>query len=209
MELSPKFIDGTSLDALPGNWYAAYTRSNYEKKVVSQFALRGIPNYLPVWQEVHSWSDRRKHVEVPVFRGYVFVRFEDTGRNRLNILQTPGVARIVGGCSDIEVIPDAEIIAIQQLLTSKVKCAPHHFLQEGDWVRVMRGSLQGVEGIFLRHKGSSRLIISISLISQSVATEIDACDVQLIERGRPQVARIPTTGDLLENPASRIRRPAA
>lgn len=161
-------------------WYAVHTKSNYEKKVASQLAQRGVSNYLPVWKEVHAWTDRQKIVEVPLFRGYVFARFEDSGRNRLHILQTPGVARIVGNCGGIEPIPDIEIASIQQLLGSGLKCAPHPYLREGDSVRVNKGPLQGVQGLFLRQKGPSRLLISVSLISQSVAAEIEADDVEVV-----------------------------
>ena len=209
MEYTDSFIEETQAGLIAGNWYAVYTRSNYEKKVASQFTLRGITTYLPLWQEVHNWSDRRKLVEVPVFRGYVFARFEDSGRNRLSILQTPGVARIVGGCGDIEVIPDAEIHAIRKLLSSDLKCALHPFLREGDKVRVMRGPLEGIEGIFLRHKGAGRLVISVSLISQAVATEIDAQDVTAVGRGIVQPVRIHASKALLEDQGTRSQLPAA
>jgi transcription antitermination factor NusG len=169
-----------------GQWYAVYTKSNYEKKVASQLTNRGVANYLPVWTEVHDWTDRRKVVEVPLFRGYVFARFVDSGHDRLNIEQTPGVARIVGTAGGIEPIPEGQIAAIQQLLASGLRCAPHPFLQEGDWVRVTKGPLQGVEGLFLRQKGPARLLISVSLISQSVAAEIAAEDVEVVQPGTSQ-----------------------
>lgn len=189
----------------PGYWYAVHTRSNYEKKVASQLGQRGIVNYLPVWKEVHGWTDRQKVVEVPLFRGYIFARFEDSGRSRLNILQTPGVARIVGTCGGIEPIPDAEIAAIQQLLTSGLKCAPHPFLREGDWVRVISGPLEGVEGLFLRRKSPTRLLISVSLISQSVAAEIEAGDVEVVEPRDPQ----PASQNLWPNQPASMRESAA
>ena len=189
MQTSQGLTEPPRIAPAPGHWYAVYTKSNYEKKVAAQLIPRGIPNYLPVWKEVHSWTDRRKIVEVPLFRGYVFARFADLGGNRLAILQTPGVARIVGTCGGIEPIPDAEIAAIQQLLTSGLKCAPHPFLRDGDWVRVAKGPLQGLEGLFLRQKGPTRLLISVSLISQSVAAEIETGDVELV---RPRDSQPPS-----------------
>ena len=183
MQISHEFAAAPHSDHASDQWYAVHTKSNYEKKVASQLALRGVANFLPVWKEVHAWTDRQKIVEVPLFRGYVFARFGDSGRNRLRILQTPGVARIVGTCGGIEPIPDAEIAAIQQLLSSGLKCAPHPYLREGDSVRVNKGPLQGVQGLFLRQKGPSRLLISVSLISQSVAAEIEACDVEVLVAG--------------------------
>ena len=154
---------------------------------------------------MHSWTDRRKVVDVPVFRGYVFARFEDSGKNRLTILQTPGVARIVSTCGGIDPIPEGEIAAVQQLLSSGVKCAPHPFLQEGDWVRVTKGPLQGVEGLFLRHKGPTRLLISVSLISQSVAAEIEVGDIQVINSGDSQTP----SQNLWIDQADRVRPSAA
>lgn len=183
MHSSHEFTETPQTACASEQWYAVHTKSNYEKKVASQLAQRGVANYLPVWKEVHAWTDRQKIVEVPLFRGYVFARFGDSGRNRLRILQTPGVARIIGSCGVIEPIPDGEIAAIQQLLSSGLKCAPHPYLREGDSVRVNKGPLQGVQGLFLRQKGPSRLLISVSLISQSVAAEIEADDVEVVVPG--------------------------
>jgi transcription antitermination factor NusG len=204
MQNPQELIEAPQAAGVPGLWYAVYTKSNYEKKVASLLSHRGIVNYLPVWKEVHSWTDRSKVVDVPVFRGYVFARFEDSGRNRLTILQTPGVARIVGTCGGIEPIPEGEIAAVQQLLTSGVKCAPHPFLREGDWVRVTKGPLQGVEGLFLRQKGPTRLLISVSLISQSVAAEIEAGDIQVVNLAEPQACQNAWAGS-----PSRLRPSAA
>jgi transcription antitermination factor NusG len=202
MQTSQQSGDAPRILPAPGHWYAVYTKSNYEKKVASQFFHKGITTYLPVWKEVHSWTDRKKTVEVPVFRGYVFARFEDSGPSRLSVLQTPGVARIVGTSGDIEPIPDIEIAAIQQVLSSNVNCSPHPFLREGDWVQVINGPLQGVEGVFLRHKSPTRLLISVTLISQSVAAEIEACDVQVVQSAELQ----PAPQGLWNSPA--LRQPA-
>jgi len=204
MQTSQEPTSASQIALVPGHWYAVYTKSNYEKKVASQLQHKGITNYLPLWREVHSWTDRKKIVEVPLFRGYVFARFADSGRNRLTILQTPGVARIVG-IGDIEPIPDAEITAIQQLLTSRVQCAPHPFLCEGDWVRVTKGPLQGLEGLFLRQKSPTRLLISVSLISQSVAAEIEAGDVKVVSPEGPR----PVPQTLWVGPQPDLRQPAA
>ncbi len=194
MPTSRESIEAPQVTGGSGLWYAVYTKSNYEKKVASLLTHRGIANYLPIWKEAHSWTDRRKVVDVPVFRGYVFARFEDCGRNRLTVLQTPGVARIVGTCGGIEPIPEGEIAAVQQLLTSGVKFEPHPFLREGDWVRVTKGPLLGLEGLFLRQKSPTRLLISVYSISQSVAAEIEVGDVQVVDpagsqKKRPSVGR--------------------
>lgn len=168
-------------------WYAVYTRSNFEKRVAAELDARPIENYLPLVSEWHQWKDRKKLVEAPVFAGYVFARFADSPQNRLRVLQTAGTVRILGQREQIEPIPDREIESIQRLLKANVPCFAHPFLREGAWVRVKRGALKDLEGLLVRVKSKTRLVLSITLLSQSVATEIDISDVE-VTRPRPKRA---------------------
>ena len=161
-------------------WYAVYTRSNFEKRVAKELGLKLIESYLPVVEQLHQWKDRKKMVEVPVFPGYVFARFRDSNRTRLDVLRTPGTVRILGQGDHIEPVPEVEIESIQRLLKADVCCFTHPFLRQGAWVRVKRGALKDVEGLLVRVKSKTRLVLSISLLSQSVATEIDISDVEVI-----------------------------
>src|SRR3954454_4441256 len=77
-------------------WYAAHTRSNFEKRVASELQMKGVEAYLPAWREVHRWKDRNKEVEVPLFPGYVFVRIAGSAPSQLTVLRTAGVVRILG-----------------------------------------------------------------------------------------------------------------
>jgi hypothetical protein len=54
-------------------------------------------------------------------------------------------------------------------------------LKCGERVRVTRGSLEGVEGILVRKKNVCRLVLSVDMMAQSVAVEIDACDVEPVD----------------------------
>ena len=159
-------------------WYAVQTRSRFEKVVRADFAGRGIEHYLATFEDVHQWKDRKKVVELPLFSGYIFVRLEDTEAARLQVLRTNGVVRILGSSGVMEPIPDREIDAIRQLLSSGKRCYSHPFIREGAWVRVRRGPLAGIEGRLVRVKNQTRLVLSVELLSQSVATEVDAWDVQ-------------------------------
>src|SRR5579864_4826094 len=75
-------------------WYAAYTSANHEKRVAEQLAQRSVEHFLPLYQSVRRWKDRRMNVQLPLFPGYVFVRL--ALRDRLQVLRTPGVAQLVG-----------------------------------------------------------------------------------------------------------------
>jgi len=159
-------------------WYAVQTRSRFEKVVRAELTIKGIDHYLPTFEEVHQWKDRKKLVELPLFSGYVFARFQDADAARLQILRTTGVVRILGATGLIEPIHDWEIESIRQVLQSGTQCFPHPFVREGAWVRVRRGPLAGVEGRLVRVKSQNRLVLSVELLSQSVATEVDVWDVE-------------------------------
>jgi transcription antitermination factor NusG len=162
-------------------WYAVYTRSNFEKRLVSDLTALHVENYLPVVEQVHQWKDRKKLIEAPVFPGYVFARFADSPHNRIKVLRATGTVRILGQGDRIEPVPDFEIESIRRLLKANVPCFAHPFLKEGAWVRVRRGPLKEVEGLLVRVKSKTRLVLSVALLSQSVATEIDISDVEVLK----------------------------
>ncbi len=162
-------------------WYAAQTRSNFEKRVAVELEAKGVESYLPAYQEVHQWKDRRKRIDVPLFPGYVFVRFVDWPAHRLAVLQTAGVLRLLGHGGELEPVDNAELDAVRLLLKSNSRCVPHPFLREGARVRVKRGALAGIEGILTRFKNQSRLVISVTLLAQSVALEVDMAGVEVLE----------------------------
>jgi transcription antitermination factor NusG len=166
------------------HWYAVYTRSNFEKRVAAELSAKRLEHYLPTFQELHQWKDRKKLVDVPVFPGYVFARFPDSTEHRLQVLQTSGAVRILGHGDGIEPVPEMEIESIRRLLQADVPCFAHPFLHEGAWVRVKRGALKDIEGLLVRVKSKTRLILSVALLSQSVATEIDVSDVEVIRPAR-------------------------
>ena len=157
-------------------WFAAYTAPRHEKHVSQQMRRRGIQNFLPLYKSVRRWKDRRKELELPIFPGYLFVRIAP--RERLNVLQSPGVVHLVSFQGRPAPLPDAEIEILQRQLSQNAGFQPHPFLTVGRRVRVHSGPLAGVEGILVRRKDKCRVVVSIELIRQSVAMEIDQFDVE-------------------------------
>ena len=80
----------------PPRWYALYTRSRFEKKMLAALSERGIEVFLPMREVVSRWKDRKKKVWLPLFPGYLFVHHEDTPENRYRVLNLPGAVRFVG-----------------------------------------------------------------------------------------------------------------
>ena len=136
---------------------------------------QGIEPLLPTVKRLSQWKDRKKEVEVPLVSGYCFVRFN--AEQKLPVLKTVGVVDIVGGGQRPEPIPDEEITAIQTLMTSVLPYDPHPYLQEGMKVEVIRGPLQGIQGILLRKDKRHRLILGVRIIQQAAAVEINVGDV--------------------------------
>lgn len=157
------------------HWYAVRTRSRHEKLVRDQLEKQGIEPLLPTVKRLSQWKDRRKEVEVPLFSGYCFVKFLQ--QDKLVVQKVSGVVEVVGSGSRPEPIPDEEIAAIKTLMASVLPYDPHPYLHEGMTVEVVRGPLQGVQGILLRKEKRHRLVIGVRLIQQAAAVEIDVRDV--------------------------------
>jgi transcription antitermination factor NusG len=160
------------------SWYAAYTYSNHEKCVATQLGLRSIKYFLPLYDAVHRWKDRRVKLQLPVFPGYVFVRLNLT--ERLNVVQIPGVARLVSFNGRPCALPDSEIEAIQICLLEKINCEPHAYLEAGRRVRIKAGPLEGFEGIVIGRKNRLRFIISLGLIHRSACVTVEAGNIQAL-----------------------------
>jgi transcription antitermination factor NusG len=173
-----------SSSAVKSRWYAVQTRSNFEQCVCQELAEKGVENYCPRFSEIHQWADRKKTVERPLFPGYVFARFMDSNEVRLRVLKTTGTVRLLGASSTIEAIPDYEIDSLRKMLRVGRSWTPHAYLRDGSRVRVRRGALKDAEGILVRRKDETRLVLSISLFCKAVATEVDAADVEVISAGR-------------------------
>ena len=87
----------------------------------------------------------------------------------------------------VATVPEAEIEAIRIAVQGKLGAEPHPFLRCGERVRVVRGALEGVEGILTRKKNLCRLILSVEMLAQSVSVEIDARDVVPVAKDKVAV----------------------
>jgi transcription antitermination factor NusG len=159
-------------------WYAAHVRANHEKRVGEQLALRSVECFLPSYESERHWKDRRVKLRLPLFPGYVLVRIK-LG-DKLQVLQLPGVARLVGFNGFPAPLEDAEVDVLRSKLTGPVRAEPHPYLQVGRRARVKQGPLEGFEGFLVRQKQKCRIVLSIDTILRSVAVEVDLADVEFV-----------------------------
>jgi transcription termination/antitermination protein NusG len=165
---------------LAENWYALHTRARHEKIVEQRLRERGVETYLPLVTEVHSWSDRKKTVQLPLFGSYVFAKLSHTKIDRLRVLTTDGVFRFVGVRGEGTPIPPAQVEAVRALVDGGLPWASHPFLKIGQRVRIRSGALDGVEGILIDRAGDSTLVISVDAIQRSLAVRVEGYDVEQI-----------------------------
>ena len=157
------------------HWYAVYTCANHERRVADQFVGRNVEHFLPQYESVRRWKDRKVRLQLPLFPGYLFVH--TVAQDRLRVLQVPGVVRLVGFNGSPTPMPQEDIQRIREFLGQGWRAEPHPYLQVGRRARVTRGPLTGMEGIIVRRKSRSRLVLSFDLIQRSMAIEIDEGDL--------------------------------
>lgn len=162
-------------------WWAIYTRHQHEKVVADMLTARGFDIFLPLFESTRQWKDRRKTLSLPLFPCYLFIR--GGLERRLQVVTTPGVHMVLYRGDHVAMVPQDEIEAVQRALASSARVEPHPYLKCGMRVRVIQGPIEGVQGILVRKKNLCRLVISVDMLSQSVAVEVNACDVEPIGPG--------------------------
>ncbi len=156
-------------------WYAVYTAARHEKRVAEQLERRRVECFLPLYEAVHRWKDRRARVTLPLFPSYVFVRIALP--DRLQVLQVPSVVRLVSFQGEPTPLPDSEIEVLRRGL-AQTHAMPHPYLKVGRRVRIKSGPFQGMEGILKRRKDNFRLVLSLDLIMRSIVLDIDAAVIE-------------------------------
>jgi transcription antitermination factor NusG len=154
------------------SWFAVQVRARYESLAANSLAHQGYERFLPTYRCRRRWSDRIKELELPLFPGYIFCRFDP--QCRLPILKTPGFVSIVGIAKQPVPIDESELAAIRTLVSSGLSHQPWPYARIGQRVCIECGPLAGLEGILQNIKGRQRIVVSVSLLQRSVAVEIDS-----------------------------------
>jgi transcription antitermination factor NusG len=154
-------------------WFALQVKPNAEWSVSAALRAKGFEEFLPAYRTRRKWSDRWKELELPLFAGYVFCRFDP--QNRLPVLVTPGVSGVVGCGKVPQPVENHEIDDLRAVILSGLSARPWPYLRIGDRVRLQDGPLTGVEGILLDVKQNRKLVLSVSLLQRSVAVEVEDC----------------------------------
>jgi transcription antitermination factor NusG len=165
------FPDAAPVASMPGTWWVAHTKSRQEKAFAHELRGKGISYFLPLVEKVTIIRSRKFRPLVPLFPGYVFAVSADP-ESRLRMFAGNRIARTIPVADQAALV--RELTQIQKALDAQATFDPWPYLREGRRARVTSGPFIGIEGLILRRPDITRLILSISLLGQSVALEIDA-----------------------------------
>jgi transcription antitermination factor NusG len=160
-------------------WYALYVKSRTEKKVAAEFEAQGIDYYLPIQKVLKQWSDRKKWVEEPLFRSYIFVRIELD--DYYKVLQTPNAVKYISFEGKAVVVPPPQIEAIKYFLNEKDPENPDtQSWTKGKKVEIVSGSLVGLIGELVDVNGKNRVSIEIEALNRTILLQIPKSRLRVI-----------------------------
>lgn len=160
------------------SWYAVCTFARHEKRVATRFKDAGVEHFLPLYNCIRRWKDRRVALDLPLFPGYVFVHINL--QRRLDVLRNPGVSRFVEFEGLPAAITEDEIDSVRKGIAGGIHVEPSPYFASGKRVRVVSGPFSGMNGIVVRRKGRCRVVIRLNLIQRSISAELDPEDLQAI-----------------------------
>ncbi len=162
-------------------WFALYTKPRWEKKVHERLQRNGINSWCPVQRIQKQWSDRKKIIEEPLFRSYVFVNI-NYSVDRLNVLMVDGVLNFVHYLGKPAIIRDIEIENIQRYLNEKdatVELRALEGFKSDTKVKITQGVFMDKEGTVLR-EGKKKVYVQLESIGQVMVVEFSVAHLEAI-----------------------------
>ncbi len=165
-------ITGSQIEKEEARWYALYTKSRAEKRVCQDLMDQKFEVYLPLEKKLKQWSDRKKWIEEPMFRGYLFVKIKL--HQRLDVLNTDGAVCFITFSGNMEPVTDKEIQMIRMVLEADVEFdVSNEKFEPGDIVEITGGRLQGFRGELVNVYNKRKVVIQINSIQQNILLQIN------------------------------------
>ena len=152
------------------HWFALYTKPRSEFNAEKQLQSIGIKNFLPTVTKIRQWSDRKKKVTEPLFRGYIFIYSNE--KERLQSLDLTSVVRCIFDNRKPAVIPEWQIENVKKIANIQADLIIHNGIVPGEKVEITSGPLKGVIGTLENTGGKNRLAVSIDILNRSVIVHL-------------------------------------
>ena len=147
-------------------WYVAYVRLFHERKTAQKLAAMGIESFVPVREEIHQWSQRKKKVMRVLIPQMIFIHA--TSQERLKALTLSSISHylVLRGEHTPAVIPDRQMEQFIFMVdyseeTIEMFNSP---LEAGQTIRVIKGPLAGLEGELLEIEGKSKVVVRLDIL---------------------------------------------
>ena len=150
-------------------WLVVHARPRAEKKIITFCRTRNFNAYLPLRSKTHNYGNRKRVFSSPLFPGYVFCCADAAGRTLLR--QNQHAANVLDVYDQAGLL--AQLLQVRQALSAGQIVEVLPYLEAGHRVRVTAGPLKGLEGVVIRAKGKTRIVINVDMIQQAVVTEVE------------------------------------
>ena len=159
-------------------WYPVYTNPRAEKKAHQALLNKGIETYLPLRRQLKQWSDRKKWVDEPFIKSYLFVHIAE--HEQTEVLMTRGISRFIYFGSKIAPMPDRQIDDLKLLMTSSLELEiTEENLLPGEKIIIKAGPLKGMTGEIISYRSQRQLALRLENLGCSVIIHVAA---SLIDR---------------------------
>ncbi len=154
-----------------GTWWVARTRSRHEKALARQiYTHRICCYYLPLVKRPQKSTNRVRMSLLPLFPGYIFLRFE--GQQRQIVLRTNRIVQLIQVLRPSELIHQLRQIQIVTQHENQLELVD--VLSRGKRVRVAFGPMKGLEGTVVKKRGRHQLEIAVNAIGSGIRISIPA-----------------------------------
>lgn len=152
------------------NWFALYVKPQHEFKARGELEKLSIQNYLPVVTKIKQWSDRKKKIDEPLLKGYIFI-FADE-KERLYSLENRCVVKCVSDHGRPAKIPEWQITNLKNMLSHEGDFMVVERLVKGSNVEIVEGPFRGVQGVVQQTETHNQLAVTIDLLNRSVIVHL-------------------------------------
>ena len=152
-------------------WYPVCTNPRAEKKAFQALQNKGIEAYLPLQRQLKQWSDRKKWVEEPFIKSYLFVYVKE--QELTEVLMTKGIVRFIYFSNKIASMPDRQINDLKLLMASSVDLEiTEEYLQPGEKIKIKAGPLKGLTGEVISYRSQKQLVLRLENMGYSIVAHV-------------------------------------
>ena len=169
-----------SIRDFTGLWWVAHTKSRNEKALAQDLICKDISYFLPMSWKVRRRRSRTTRSLLPLFSGYLFFCGEEN--ERIELLRTNRLANLIEVKDQQRLVK--ELLRIEQALRAGAPLVPHKYLKAGQHCQVIAGPLTDLQGIIVKTKNATRLVLRIDILGQAASVEIDTDMIEIIDEPR-------------------------